>query len=37
MTKTVAPAQAMSTADRVTYIMVGLIVVGGILAFIFLQ
>jgi hypothetical protein len=37
MTKNAAPAEPMSTADRVTYGIVGLIVLGGILAFIFLQ
>ncbi|HEY1472651.1 MAG TPA: hypothetical protein VGF53_01050 [Pseudolabrys sp.] len=37
MTKTIAPVERLSTADRVTYAVVGLIVIGGILAFIFLQ
>ena len=37
MTKIVAPPHAMNMADRVTYVIVGGIVVLGVLAFIFLQ
>ena len=37
MTKIIAPPHAMSMADRVTYGIVGGIVVLGVLAFIFLQ
>ena len=37
MTKIIAPPYVMSMADRVTYVIVGGIVVLGILAFIFLQ
>jgi len=37
MTKIIAPPHVMSMADRVTYVIVGGIVVLGVLAFVFLQ
>ena len=37
MTKTAAPSEAMSMADKVTYGIVAAVVVLGILAFSFLQ